>query len=354
MTTFASDNWAGASDRVMAALALANEGTAPGYGADEWTARARSLIADLFERDVTVFFVATGSAANSLALAATSRPGGVVFCHADAHIARDEAGAPVLFAPQIIDPVDGPGGRIDPDLLAARVAAYLPGNVHDGRPAALSLTNVTELGQCYTPDEVARLAEIARSRGMAVHVDGARFMNALAYLGVSAADLTWRSGVDVLSLGLTKTGGWCAEAVVLFDPSLAEDTAYRHKQSAMLFSKNRFAAAQFCALLEGGHAAELAGHANRMAARLADRLAEAGAPPVMPPQSNEVFAFLTPNAAARLSEAGIGAYAWAARSRHLPAAPAPDAALHRFVASFRTTEADIDAVATALGLPAAA
>lgn len=348
MITFGSDNWAGASDRVMAVLAEANAGPAPAYGADEWTARARSLLSSMFEREVTVYFVATGSAANALALAAYARPGGVVFCHEDAHIARDEAGAPGLFAPQMLDPLDGRAGRIDPEHLTERLGHYAPGSVHGGRPVSISLTNVNEIGQCYAPADVAGLAEIAKSRGMAVHMDGARFANALAYLGASPADLTWRAGVDILSLGLTKTGGWCAEAVVLFDTGLAQDTAFRHKQAAMLFSKNRFAAAQFCALLEDGHALQLAEHANRMAATLADRLADAGAPPVFPPQSNEVFTFLTNAAANRLGAAGIAAYPWDTRSAYLPVPPDKEMTLHRFVASYRTTEADVDALATAL------
>ena len=352
MISFASDNWAGASERVMACLAQANAGPAPAYGNDPWTRRARTALAALFEREVTAFFVATGSAANALALAAYSRPGGVVLTHRDSHIARDEAGAPLQFAPQLIDTLDGPGGRIDPAALAARLADYRPANVHNGRPTVLSLTNVTEAGQCYGAQEVAALAAMAKAQGAAVHMDGARFFNALAHLGVSAADLTWRAGVDAVSLGLTKVGGWACEIVVLFDDALAEDTAYRHKQAAMLFSKNRLAAAQACALLEDGHALDLATHANAMAAKLAARLAAAGAPAAYPSQSNEIFVWLTPQMAERLRAAEITFAPWAdMRSAHAPTAPAdlPGAGLHRFVASFRTTDEEIDAVARTLG-----
>lgn len=346
--SFASDNWAGASDRVMALLAEANAGPAPAYGADAWTRRADAAVAEFFEHEVATFCVATGSAANSLALAALLKPGGVVFCHVDAHIARDEAGAPVLFAPgTVLHLVDGPAGRIGIDDLAAALASYRPGNVHQGRPGVLSLTNINEIGQPYTPDETADLAAQAKARAMAVHLDGARLMNAVA-CGLAPADLTWRAGVDAVSLGLTKTGGWCAEVVVFFDPARAEDARYRHKQGAMMFSKNRFAAAQVVALLTDGHALDLARHANAMAARLADALAAAGAVLLYPAGSNEVFAWLTAAAADRLAPAGITAYPWHAYSGRHPAPPTPEHGLHRFVASFRTTADEVERAAAAV------
>lgn len=348
--TFASDNWAGASDRVMAALAEASAGPAAAYGADPWTARATALIAETFEHDVTAYFVGTGSAANSLALACALRPGGVVFCHSDAHIARDEAGAPLLFSPgTALDLVDGPAGRIDPEALRRRIASYRPGNVHQGRPGVVSLTNVNEIGQCYTVADVAAVADVAKAHGLPVHLDGARLMNAVAHLGASPADLTWRAGVDVVSLGLTKTGGWCAEVVVFFDPALGEDAAWRHKQSAMLFSKNRFAAAQVAELLSDGHALNLAAHANRMAAELAGTLASAGVALLYPAASNELFAWLRPTDAARLAAAGVTVYPWEFTSAHHPAPPSTEHMLHRFVASFRTTAADVAMVGVALG-----
>lgn len=348
--SFASDNWAGASEPVMAALAEANRDLAPAYGADRWTQRARALLDDYFERAVSAFFVATGSAANSLALAHAYRPGGVVLCHVDSHIARDEAGAPAAFAPGLtFDTLDGPAGRIEPEALEARLACYPPGNVHHGRPVALSLTNVNEFGQVYEPGRIAALAERARAAGLAVHVDGARFANALAHTGATPADLTWRAGVDMISLGFTKTGGWCAEAVVVFDSAAGAELAYRHKQAAQLFSKNRFAAAQFVALLEDGHATALAAHANMMARGLADAIAASGgARLAYEPQSNEVFAFLSPAAAERLAAAAIAAHPWASRSAFHPAPPEPGWAMHRFVASFRTTAREVAQAAHAL------
>lgn len=348
--TFASDNWAGASPRVMEALAEANEGDAPAYGGDAVTDRATAMLADYFERDVTAFFVATGSAANALCLSAFSRPAGVVFCAMDAHIARDEAGAPLLFAPgQSLHPVEGPGGRIGPSELAEALGYYPEGVVHHGQAAAVSLTNVNEFGQCYTPDETAAVAGVAKGRGLRVHLDGARFSNALAWTGASPADLTWRAGVDAVSLGLTKTGGWCAEVAVFFDGALAADAAYRHKQAAQLFSKNRFAAAQVVALLSDGHALALAAHANAVGARLAEAVEAAeGAALVHPTQSNEVFAYLSPAASARLEAAGFPVRAWAPHTRRLPPPPDPSWTMARFVASFRSTEEEVARFAAAL------
>lgn len=348
---FASDNWAGAADAVMRTLAEANEDLAPAYGADRWTGRAQDLLAGFFERDVAVVFVSTGSAANALALASYGKPGGVVLAHIDAHILRDEAAAPAFFsAGNVIDPVDGPAGKIDPDALAGTLAGYAPGVVHFGRPVAVSLTNVNEIGQTYTPAEVGRIAAIAKSRGLAVHMDGARFANAVVHSGATPADLTWRAGVDVLSLGLTKTGGWCAEAVVFFDLSMKEDVLYRHKQTAQLLSKNRFMAAQFCALLDGHHVLGLAAHANGMASALAEVLAASGEAVLLhPPASNEIFAWLSPAGVARIEAAGVVAHPWVSHSAHLPAAPAAGWQLRRFVASFRTTTQEVGAVADALG-----
>ncbi|MBJ3775423.1 threonine aldolase family protein [Acuticoccus mangrovi] len=348
--SFASDNWAGASDAVVAALAAAADGFAPAYGGDPLTHEAHALAAAFFEREVALFFVSTGSAANSLSLAAASRPGGVVICHVDAHIARDEAGAPGLFAPhQTLDPIDGAAGRLTADAVAARLAEYPEGVVHHGRPTAISLTNVNEFGQCYGGGEVAAIADVAHARGAMVHLDGARFFNALAHTGAAPADLTWRAGVDIMSLGFTKVGAFCAEAVVLFDPAMAEDFAYRHKQAAMLFSKNRFAAAQAVALLKDGHALALAAHANAMATRLAALLeASPEAALLFAPEANEMFAYLAPALSARLAAAGIVAHAIGVRSRLLPPAPGPDWTLQRFVTSFRTDAAQLDALAAAL------
>lgn len=348
--SFASDNWAGASDKVAAALAEANAGDAPAYGNDPFTARANAALSDYFEREVAAFFVATGSAANALALAHAYRTGGAVIAHPDSHIASDEAGGPLLHAPgMMLDLVDGPAGRLPAEAVAARIARYRGGSPREGRVTALSFANTNELGQTYSPDEVAALAGAAKAHGVRVHLDGARFSNALAFTGAAPADLTWRAGVDMMSLGFTKTGAWCAEAVVFFDPSEGEEFAYRHQQAGHVLSKARFVGAQVCAMVGDGHARELAAHANAMAAALAGALEQSGkAALAVPCQSNEVFAFLAPDAAERLKAAGVQAYPWALRSAHPPAPPEPDWVLHRFVASFRTTPADVERAADAL------
>jgi threonine aldolase len=346
---FASDNWAGASDRVMATLVAANADQQPAYGRDAWTRRADAALAEFFGREVAALYVPTGSGANSLALATLQKPGGVVFAHLEAHVARDEAGAPLLFAPgTMLHLVDGAAGKIGVDELADALARYPDGGVHHGRPAAVTLTNVNEIGQVYTPDEVAALADLAKANGAAVHVDGARFLNAVASLNCDPADLTWRAGVDAISLGLTKTGAFCAEVVVLFDAARALDAQYRQKQGAMLFSKNRFVAAQVVALLEEDHGLGLARHANMCAARLAQTLEAAGAPPLYAPAANEVFAWLTDEAYARLAAADVLAYAWSPFSARHPERPSPAHRLHRFVTSWRTGGAEIAEVAATL------
>lgn len=353
--SFGSDNWAGTTDRVMAVLAEANEGLAPAYGHDHWTGRAHDILSDQFETDVAAFFVATGTAANSLSLAQFARPGGVAICHPDAHVGGDEAGAPHLFSPGLqISPVDGPAGRISPKALSARFAAFT-GNVHHGRPVAVSIANINELGQCYSTADIAEIAALARRHDCALHMDGARFVNALAHTGASPADLTWRAGVDVLSLGLTKCGAWCAEAVILFNTKLREDFSFRQMQGAQLFSKSRFVAAQFVAMLEDNHALGLAAHANTMGARIAAVLRDTPhSALLLEPQANEVFAFLSPDAATRLREADIAFAPWQLRSAHAAAAPHEGWILARFIASFRTTEAEIDALASAIGVNRAA
>lgn len=347
---FASDNWSGASAPVAQALSEANEGLAPAYGGDPWTERALEALSAFFERPVGALFVATGSAANAIALAEAYRPGGVTLAHVDSHIARDEAGAPLLFAPgMVLDLLDGPAGRIDRAALEARLSSYGAGSARQGRVTALSLTNVNELGGVYDAVRTRELTAPAVSRGVAVHLDGARFANALAATGATPADLTWRGGVDVLSLGFTKTGGWCAEAVVTFEPEAAKEAAFRHKQAAQLFSKNRFVAAQFCALLADGHAVTLARHANERAQEVAAVIerSDDGALAV-PCEANEVFAFVSPGGLERLGAAQLLTAPWELRSAHAPQPPQPDWTLRRFVTSHRTGSDEIEALSRAL------
>lgn len=345
---FASDNNAGASPAVMAKLLEANDGATPAYGADEWTARAKAMLAEWFETDVEVYFLSTGSAANGLAIAACHRPSGKAVCHVDAHIIRDEYGGPALFAPGLMMVgLDGPAGKIAPDALELALEEHR--SERHGRLSILSLTNVNEIGQTYSPAEVARLAEIAKADGITVHVDGARFANALVETGASPAALTWQAGVDMLSLGFTKTGAWSAEALVIFNQERVGETYFHHRVMAQQLSKNRVFAAQFIAMLEDNHAVTLAAQANASATELGAVLeASDRASLLHPVASNEVFAYLAPGTNEALKAAGVMAYPWVSLSRQKPAPPQPGWVLHRFVASFQTTPQHIKAVESAL------
>ncbi|MFV3074185.1 threonine aldolase family protein [Niveispirillum fermenti] len=339
---FMSDNVAGAAPEILAALTAASQGTAPSYGADEWTRRLTARLSALFEREVAVFPVATGTAANALALAALAPPWGSIYCHAEAHIHADECGAPEMYTGGAkLVPLDGIDGKLAPDTLSAALERAPKGFVHAVQPAALSLTQATEAGTVYSPAEVAALSAIASRHGLRVHMDGARFANAVASLGCSPADVTWRAGVDVLSFGATKNGALGAEAVVFFDRDLSADFGYRRKRAAHLFSKMRFLSAQLEAYVTDGLWLHLAGHANRMARRLADGLsALPGAEPVHPVEANELFIALPEPVIAGLEAAGFGFYRW-------------NGSVLRLVTAWNTEQAHVDAlVATAAKLSA--
>ena len=341
---FASDNWAPASEAVIAALADAARQGGPAYGGDVLTARMTARFSALFERTVAVFPVATGTAANALALSACARPGGIVFAHAEAHIADDEAGATEFLASLKVVGVPGAAAKIGPDGLAAALAAVPEGATHRGQPAAVSLTDLTELGTLYDPDEVAALAAVARTRRAAVHMDGARFANAVAALGCSPAELTWRAGVDVLSFGGTKNGCLAADAVVFFDPSAAREFPFIRQRAGHGFSKHWFAAAQFDAYLADGHWLELARRANAAGRRLADVIRKSrNARLAVEAAGNELFAILPAGLDARLRAAGTVYYPWRPTASLGSNGPRADEVLARLVTSFATSGAEIDA-----------
>ena len=245
----------------------------PAYGSGEHDKRVASRFNEIFEREVAVFFVATGTAANSLALASVARPGGVSFCHREAHIVEDECGAPeYLSGGSRLYAVDGALGKIDPVRLKTAIAHFPPAFVHAGQPAAISITQATEIGTVYSLDEIDTIAAIARENDIPLHMDGARFANALVSLDVSPAEMTWKRGVDMLSFGGTKNGCWCAEAVVLFDPAKARDFAFYRKRAAQLFSKSRFIAAQFEAYFKDDLWLDTARHSNGLGGKLAAAL----------------------------------------------------------------------------------
>lgn len=303
---FFSDNAAPAHPAVLEALVRANS-LDTAYDGDAWSKRLDHAFSDLFETEVRALWVSTGTAANCLALAALCPPHGGVICHREAHINVDECGAPEFFthgAKLLL--ADGPGSKLTPDAVQT-IAGAIRDDVHQVQPRALSITNATEYGLVYTPDEVRRLGDLARARGYGLHMDGARFANAVAHLGCSPADLTWRAGVDALSFGFVKNGGMSAEALIFFRPGLAEDTLYRRKRSGHLFSKGRFLAAQLLAMLEGGLWLDNARAANRGAALLAQA---AGDRLVHPVQANEVFLRLSAEEAAHLRSLGFDFYDW--------------------------------------------
>jgi threonine aldolase len=334
----ASDNVAGCAPEIMAALTAAMQGTAPSYGADALTASLERRLAEIFERPVAAFPVATGTAANVLSLASLVPPWGAVLCHRDAHVEADECGAPEFFtggAKLVL--LDGEHGRVTPQAVADAVPPGVRADVHHVQPRALSLTQATEAGTVYGVAEVAALADAAHARGLKVHMDGARFANAVVHLGCSPAEATWKAGVDVLSFGGTKNGCLAAEAVVFFDPALAADFAFRRKRGAQLFSKMRVLSSQLDAYLADDLWLRLARHANGQAARLADGLARLpGATLTHPVEANEVFVRLPEAVWAGLPARGI---------RYAPWNPARREA--RFVTAFNTDPAEVDAALSA-------
>jgi threonine aldolase len=341
---FASDNAVGASAKVMAALEAANAGPALAYGQDPWTARVEAAMSELFEREVAVSLLATGTAANALALACVTQPWGAVLTHEESHIADDECGAPEFFTngAKLVG-LAGMGSKLTPEIVTAQLARMPHGAVKQVQPQCLSITQSTESGLIYRPTEVAALAEAIRPRGLALHMDGARFANAVDALDCTPAQITWKAGVDVLSFGATKNGAWAAEAVVFFDPARAEQMPWRRKRSGHTVSKGRFVAAQFEALLHDGHWLALARRANERATRLASGLATVpGIRLGWACEANVVFGIMPLATAVALRAAGALFYDWSARS--LPAGEAlrPGEGIFRFVCSFATTEQDVD------------
>jgi threonine aldolase len=283
---FRSDNTASAAPEIIAALTAVNDKPVAAYGEDPWSKQLDEAFGGLFERDVRVFTVATGTAANAIALASASPPWGGVICHSEAHIACDECGAPEFYSGgSKLVLVEGAAAKVSATALKQGVARNARG-IHSIVPAVFSISQATERGAVYTPAEVAALGAVAKSSSIAFHMDGARFANALAALGCSAADITWRGGVDLLSFGATKNGALAAEAIVCFDLGRAEEIARRRKRGGHLFCKGRYAAAQFLAYLEDGLWLKLAARANE----LAQRLGEAAAPFVsVPVETNQVL-----------------------------------------------------------------
>lgn len=301
---FASDNNAGICPEALGALASANTGHAVAYGADAWTTQAVDAIRAVFDADADVYFVLTGTAANSLGLATICRSTDAVVCHAFAHVNVDECGAPEFFSGGAkLLTIDAPLAKLTPAAVIER--AVTPHDEHASRPRALSLTQATELGTVYTPAELRALAEVAHARGMKVQLDGARFANAVASLGCHPGDIAQRAGIDVLSFGGTKNGMPFGEAIVFFDRPLGDEFARRRKQGGQLASKMRFLAAPWLAMLEDGAWLRHAAHANTMAVRLASAIARLpGVRLLAPVEANGVFADIPAHAIAAMHVRG--------------------------------------------------
>ena len=338
---FASDNVYGVHPHILSALTEANVGTAPSYAGDDYSRKSEEKLSEIFEKEVRVFLVTSGTAANGLALSALTPPYGAVICHAEAHIAVDECNSPEMFTggAKILG-LNGPAGKITPAMIEKTLKGFIRGE-HDPKAAAVSLTNATELGTVYAPAEVKAISNLIRPRNMKLHMDGARFANALVSLGVSPAEITWKSGVDAMSFGATKNGAMMLEAVIFFDTKLAEDFAYRRMRGGQLMSKSRYLGAQMVAYLKDGLWLENARIANGLAQQLAEGLRQFNDIHIPNPvQANEVFAVMPRQLNDKLLAAGAKFYDWMPDC--LGAGISDDEIFVRFVLSFATPKADVD------------
>ncbi len=342
---FGSDNQAGASDRVLAAITEAYRRHDEAYGADAHTAAANEALRAVFDTDLEAFFVSSGTAANTLALSTMVQPWDGVICHHQAHVLLDESTGPSLFTGgAAMLPVPERDVRMSADRVATMLERLPADAPHNVRPRVLSITQANECGQVYSAEEIASLSAVAREAGLRVHLDGARFANAVAALDVHPADVSWRAGVDVLCLGATKNGAVAAEAIIFFDRSLADDFGYRLKRTGHLTSKARLYGAQFVAWLDDDHWLDLARTANSRAERLRrDIDGLAGIRLAWPCQSNETFAIVERRLFDSLIAAGVSMYEWYPDA--LPAGQpiGADEVLTRLVTSWATTEVEIDA-----------
>jgi len=333
---FLSDNTGTAAPEMLAALTEANQGLAPAYGSDPWTRRLDDCLSAYFGAQVRAFPVATGTAANSLSLATLTPSYGVILAHEEAHIANDECGAPGFFTGGAqIALLQSPDGKITSRVLAEALDAQ-PVSVHTTQPTALALSQATELGTSYRPDELTSLCKLAHERGLKVHMDGARFANAAAFLNCHPGDITWRAGVDVLSFGATKNGALTAEAVVFFDTNLVRDFELRRKQSGHLLSKSRYFSAQLLAYVESGLWLRNARKTNTLAQKIGRA---AGDMLMHPVEANEIFLALGQERKQALRKSGFEFYDWNSAA----------SGQTRFVVSWDQREEDVGALCEALG-----
>jgi threonine aldolase len=332
---FFSDNTGTACPEIMAALVEANHGLVPAYGNDPWTDRLDECLGAYFGAPVRAFALSTGTAANSLSLATLTPSYGVVLAHEEAHIANDECGAPGFFSGGAqLALIQAPDGKVTPAALAAALDAH-PVSVHTTQPTVLALSQATELGTTYRPEELGALCKLAHARGLKVQMDGARFANSVAFLDCHPGDITWRAGIDVLSFGATKNGALTAEAVVFFNLDVVRDFELRRKQSGHLLSKSRYVSAQLLAYVESGVWLRNARRANRLAQKIGGAAGELLMHPV---EANEVFLALGQERRQRLRQQGFEFYDWHGASTGQT----------RFVVSWEQHEEDVSALCAAL------
>lgn len=347
---FASDNWAGAHPKIVANIARHADGFLSAYGGSEFDRAVHQRFNEIFEREVSVFYVATGTAANALSMTACNRIGGVAFCHSEAHMTVDEFGASGFYTGGArMSPVPGTLGRLDAKALEIAIGRYAQDLAPAGQPMAVTITQATEIGTIYSLDEISAVSDVCRRHGLPFHMDGARIANALAALDTSVAEMTWKRGVDIVSFGATKNGCLMADAIVVIDPDLARELPILRRRAAQDFSKARFISAQFEAYLADGLWLEMARHANAMAARLARTVTDSSrARLAWQPQANEVFIVLSERRQEELRKQGAVFHPWGTPAS-FAGALAPDEAIYRFVTSFATTVEDVDRLGEAIG-----
>jgi threonine aldolase len=338
---FASDNVYGVHPQIINALAEVNSGTAPSYANDDYSKKSEEQLSRVFEKDVRAFLVTTGTVANGLSLSTITPGYGAILCHTESHIFWDECNSPELFTGGAkIMGLSAPGGKLTPAIIDAKLKTLVR-NTHDPKPKGVSITNASELGTVYSPTETQAISDLIRPRGMKLHLDGARFANAVAGLNCSPADLTWKSGVDVMSFGATKNGAMMLEAVVFFDTSLAEDFSHRRMRAGQLISKGRYLGAQMLAYLKDDLWLENARIANGLARELAEGLRQSLVVRIAHPvEANIIYAIMPRALNDRLIAAGVKFYPRMANE--LVGQIKDDEILVRLVLSFATPEADVD------------
>lgn len=346
---FGSDNWSGAAPEISEALLRHSSGLAVAYGDSDLDKRIEQKFNEIFETECAVYFVGTGTAANSLAIAATMKPGGIVFCHNEAHVIANEGGGPeFLSGGGRLTPIPGNECKIDPAVLSKRFQNYSQEFNHLGQPTMLTITQATEAGTVYTLNEISALSKVAKANNIPMHMDGARFANALVELECTPAEMTWKNGVDMVSFGATKNGCWCAEALVVFNRNLLSHFQFIRKRSGHLFSKTRFISAQLEAYFENDLWLKLARHSNAMGAQLANVIrASNHVRLAWPSQSNQVF-FIAEKEQAKT---------WLDQGARFHAFPTPKGMenevseseqIYRLVASFITQQDNVDQLASVI------